>query len=204
MSPTPTSLNPSQTVERIREIIVGRHLERLEGRVSRLEATPRAIEAKPLPDMNRFEDRILANEARVEALQDHVHRLAHNHEDMERTAAIYRQEAQRLASQIQEVVRERSASSASPAVENLERKLGVWLTDWQKSMNSRLESRDRNLTDRIRAELAAMKESIEKRISELESRTPRNVEERFDRIAAAARALAESAGSFGNPFPPKD
>ena len=80
----------------------------------------------------------------------------------------------------------------------------MWLTDWQKSMNSRLESRDRNLTDRIRAELAAMKASIDTRISELEARTPLNVEERFNRIAAAARALAESAGSFGNPFPPKD
>lgn len=200
MSPTPTSLNPSQTVERIREIIVGRQLERLEGRISRLEAIPRAGGAKPIIDSGVLEDRILANEARVEALQDHVHRLGHNQEDMERAAAMYRQEAQRLASQIQEVVRERSAASASPVVEGLERRLGAWLTDWQKSMNSRLESRDRILAERVRAELATMKESIDARISELEARTPHNVEERFSRIAAAARALAESAGSLGKPF----
>lgn len=201
MSPTPTTLNPSQTVERIREIIVGRHLERLEGRISRLEAVPRTPEAKPVPEAGRLEDRILANEARVEALQDHVHRLGGNHWDMEQTAAMYRQEAQRLSAQIQEVARERAAASASPAVGNLERKLGVWLTDWQKSMDSRLESRDRDLTARMRAELSAMKDSTESRFSELESRVPPNLEERFSRIAAAARALAESADSLSNPFP---
>lgn len=36
MSPESPLINSSQTVERIREIIVGRHLDHLENRVSKL------------------------------------------------------------------------------------------------------------------------------------------------------------------------
>jgi len=202
MSPTPPTLNPSQTVERIREIIVGRHLERLESRVSRLESAPAAA-AINSSDPDVFEDRLLATEARVEALQDHANRMESGREDIERTAAMYRDEAQRLASQIQEVAREKSAASAMPAVENLERKLGVWLSDWQKSMHSRLEARDRDLKEKIQAELATLKGGFENRFIELESKVPSNIDERFSRIAAAARALAESASSLSTPFSPK-
>lgn len=195
MSPTPPTLNPSQTVERIREIIVGRHLERLEGRISRLESAPAIATAKQAPDES-IGDRLLVTEARVEALQDHMQRMEGTREEIERTAAMYRQEAQRLALQIQEVAREKSGASALPAVENLERKLGLWLTDWQNLMNSHLESRDRDLTANIRAELTGLRDGIEKRLTELESKSPSDIEERFSRIAAAARALAESAGSY--------
>lgn len=181
MSPSPPTLNPSQTVERIREIIVGRHIERLEGRISRLESASVPSALKQAPD-EPIGDRLLVTEARVEALQEH--------------AAMYRQEAQRLAFQIQEVAREKSGASALPAVENLERKLGFWLTDWQNLMNSRLESRDRDLTANIRAELSLLRDGIEKRLTEVETKSPADIEERFSRIAAAARALAESASSY--------
>ncbi|QTN31009.1 hypothetical protein HZ994_01265 [Akkermansiaceae bacterium] len=203
MSPTPPTLNPSQTVERIREIIVGRHLERLEGRISRLESAPSVMPRSVNPE--QFEDRLLVTEARVEALQDHVHRIENSRGDLEATAAMQRQEAQRLAFQIQEIAREKSAATTLPAVENLERKLGAWLVEWQKSINARLESHDRQLAEGLRAELAAIKDGFERRFSELEAKSGclGSVEERFARIAAAARALAESAASFSNPIPPK-
>lgn len=67
MSPTPPTLNPSQTVERIREIIVGRHLERLEGRITLLESAAETVEEGPAC-LDRLEDRMLVSEARVEAL----------------------------------------------------------------------------------------------------------------------------------------
>jgi hypothetical protein len=133
-------------------------------------------------------------EARVEALQEHMQRMEIAREDIGRTAAMYRQEAQRLSLQIQEVAREKSTASALPAVENLERRLGLWLADWQSLMNSRLDSRDRELTSTIRSELSQLRDGIEKRLSELEAKSPPlDIEERFSRIAAAARALAESA-----------
>lgn len=203
MSPPPPTLNPSQTVERIREIIVGRHLEKLEGRVARLESLPAPAATKPAPIPDIFEDRLLTTEARVEALQDHVHRIEGLREETERVSEMHRQEAQRLASQIHEIAREKAESAALPAVENLEQKLGTWLTEWQKSLHLRLESRDRDLLEKIRGEVADVREGIEKRFAELESRVPMNVEDRFNRIAAAARALAESAASFSTPVSQK-
>jgi chaperonin cofactor prefoldin len=204
MSPTPPTLNPSQTVERIREIIVGRHLERLEGRVARLESQPAAAAvAKPPPPGDIFEDRLLITEARVEALQDHVHRIEGLREETERLGAMHKQEVQRLAMQISEIARAKAENSEVRAVENLERKLGSWLTEWQKTLQMRLETRDRDLAEKVRIELAAMREGIEKRFAELESRVPVNVEDRFNRIAAAARALAESAGSYSTQTSPK-
>jgi DNA repair exonuclease SbcCD ATPase subunit len=206
MSPTPPTLNPSQTVERIREIIVGRHLEKLEGRVSRLESAPAPSISMPayVPDI--FEDRLLTTEARVEALQDHFHRIEGFREEAEQTASMHRQEAQRLASQINEISRKKAEATALPSVERLERRMGAWLTDWQKSVQSRLEIRDRDLVEKVRAELAELADmgsGIEKRFAELESRVPSNIEDRFNRIAAAARALAESAASISTVTLPK-
>jgi chromosome segregation ATPase len=193
-------------VERIREIIVGRHLEKLEGRVSHLEsahAAPGAPAAPAFSDASIFEDRLLRTEARVEALQDHVHRIEGLREETEQIAAMHRKEAQRLASQIHEIARERAEASVQPAVERLERKLGAWLTDWQKSLQARLDSRDRDLTEKIRAEVGEMKAGIESRFRDIEAKVPADVEDRFNRIATAARALAESAAEFSSPITPR-
>lgn len=203
MSPTPPTLNPSQTVERIREIIVGRHLERLEGRVARLESQPVNAANKPAPLGDIFEDRLLITEARVEALQDHVHRIEGLRDETERLGTMHREEVQRLAMQISEIARVKAENSDVHAVEKLERRLGAWLTDWQKALQMRLDTRDRDVVEKVRAELAIMREGIEKRFSELESRVPMNVEDRFNRIAAAARALAESAVSFSTSTSPR-
>lgn len=200
MSPTPPTLNPSQTVERIREIIVGRHLERLEGRVSRLETTPAPIAQNPAPDI--FEDRLLMTEARVEALQDHLQRFEMSREELEHNAALQREDAQRLAMQIHEIAREKANATALPAVEKLDRKLGAWLVEWQKSLQERLDNRDRDLSARMKSDLAELKDSLEKRLSELESRFPENVSDGFGRIAEAAKALAESAAMLSRPKPP--
>jgi hypothetical protein len=203
MSPTSPTLNPSQTVERIREIIVGRHLERLESRVARLESQPAPAVSKSAPQRDIFEDRLLTTEARVEALQDHIHRIEGMREETERVGELQREEVQRLAMQISEIARVKAETSEVRAVENLERKLGVWLTEWQKTLHLRLEVRDRDIVDRVRVELSVMRDGIEKRFAELESRVPVNVEDRFNRIAAAARALAESAVSLSNPTRPR-
>lgn len=203
MSPSPPTLNPSQTVERIREIIVGRHLEKLEGRIVPLGLLPAHGVTKPAGCGEIFEDRLLITEARVEALQDHVHRFEGLREETLRLGMLHREEAQRLAIQISEIAREKADNSTVPAVEKLERRLGAWLTDWQKSLQTRLETRDRDVVEKVRVELAALRAGIEKRLAELESRVPANVEDRFNRIAAAARALAESATSSPPSTSPK-
>lgn len=179
MSPTPP-LNPSQTVERIREIIVGRHFERLEQRVVRLETT-----AAPTPVTSHTEDRLFANEARLEALKENV----------QRSTDSTREEIQRLAAQIQQVAAMKSAETAPAAVHQLERKLGGWLTDWQNSFHHQLNDRDQRLASQLRAEVATLWENTESQITRLQSRAidRDSIEERFRRIALAARALAECA-----------
>jgi hypothetical protein len=142
-------------------------------------------------------------EAKVEALQDHFHRIESNREDSLQLAATHRQEAQRLAAQIQAISREKADASALPAVENLERKLGVWLTDWQKSLHVRLEDRDRELTEQVRADISGLREGIEKRLSKLEVEGSTAIDERLKKIGEAARALAESVSSFSTPAPPQ-
>jgi hypothetical protein len=190
MSPIPP-LNPSQTVERIREIIVGRHLERLEQRVVRLETT-----AAPAPVASHLEDQLFANEARLEALKENVQRLADsNREQTEVRFHQQREEIQRLAAQIQQVAAIKSAEAAPTAVHQLERKIGSWLTDWQTSFHGQLNERDHRLATQLRAEVASLWENTESHLTRLESRSidRDSVEERFSRIALAARALAECA-----------
>ena len=77
----------------------------------------------------------------------------------------------------------------------LESKLGNWLTDWQSSFRSQLNDRDQRLATQLRSEVAALWENTESQITRLESRAidRDSIEERFSRIALAARALAECA-----------
>lgn len=193
MSPIPPSpLNPSQTVERIREIIVGRHLDRLEQRVARLESSGvPASAASP-----HLEDRLYASEAKLEALKDNLQRLAEStREQTELKFSQNREETQRLAAQIQHIAALKSNEPAVPAINQLERKIGSWLTEWQTSFHNQLNARDQHLANQLRGEVATLWESTEAQLTRLESRAVDrdSIEERFNRIALAARALAECA-----------
>jgi hypothetical protein len=195
MSPTSSPLNPSQAVERIREIIVGRHLERLEQRVARLETTG-VPTATASPSTALLEDRLFANEARIEALKENVHRLVDaTRQQTELRLSQQREETQRLAAQIQQVAALKASESPAPAVQQLEQKIGGWLTSWQSSFHHQLNDRDQRLAAELRKEVAMLWESTESQITRIESRAVDrdSIEERFNRIALAARALAECA-----------
>jgi len=193
MQATPPSINPSQAVERIREIIVGRHLERLEQRIAKLEAP---ISRYGHADLTPLEDRLLASEARLEALHANVGRMVdNNREEHERRAQVQREETQRLAAQIQQISAARMASAPSQDIAGLERKLGNWLGEWQKALSEHLDMREQKMTEKLRAEVAQLWENIEAQLTKLQSRTLDHaaMEQRFSKIAAAARALAECA-----------
>lgn len=194
MSPNPTPLNASQAVERIREIIVGRHLERLEQRVARLETS-----AAPSPASGFPPDRSAVTESPLEALKENVQRLVDsNRQQTELQFSLYREETQRLAVQIQHVAALRSQEAPPRAIHQLEHKIGTWLTEWQHSFRDHLMDRDRRLATQIRKEVAALWENTESQLTRLESRAAdrESIEERFNRIAVAARALAECAAPY--------
>ena len=215
----PTSNNPSQAVERIREIIVGRHLEKLEQRVARLEAT---ASSAPMPAA--WEDRMCTNEAHVEALKENLRRLGDStREDAEQRALAQRAEIQRLAAQIQQVAAAKAVESSQPAIDRLEHKIGTWLSNWQSSLNAHLNEREHRLSTQIRQEMASLWESTESQITKLQSRMVdtkeieerftklqsrmvdnHEIEERFSRITAAALALAECASPLNSRFSPEN
>lgn len=194
MSPTPPSpLNPSLAVERIREIIVGRHLEKLEQRVARIETGSSPSQGK-IP--SEWEDRLCTNEARLEALKHTVQRLAESSRaESENRTLQQSEEIQRLAAQIQQVAALKAAETAQPAISQLESKIGSWLTNWQGSLQTHLNDRETRITSQLRQEVASLWENTESQLTRLQSRAIDRdmIEERFSRIAAAARALAESA-----------
>lgn len=192
MSTTLPALNPSQTVEKIREIIVGRHLEKLELRVVQLEASgPKATAI--IPSATHLEDRLIAQEARIEAIQHNVSRLTESTPAHDLRLNEYREETQRLANQIQQIAAIRSAEAAAPPGHQLERKIGNWLTDWQASFHNQLRDRDQRFTQQLRSEVASLMEKTESKLTRLENRIMDRelIEERFCKIATAARALAE-------------
>ncbi len=193
MSPSPSPTNPSQAVERIREIIVGRQFERLEQRVARLESMEPLGQQASVP----WEERLCTSEARLELLQHSLQRLADTtREEVEIRSSQQRAEIQRLAAQIQQVAAMKSAEEREQsAVRELEGRIGTWLTSWQGAIQSHLNERDHRVADQLRGEVATLWENTEAQITRLESRAIERdwIEERFARIAAAARALAESA-----------
>lgn len=199
MSPTAPPLNPSQTVERIREIIVGRQFERMEQRIAKLESMePRGY--APATATAPWENRLCTSEARLEALQHSLQRLGEaTREEVEIRSARQQAEIQRLSAQIQHVAAMKSAEQHEhTAVRELEGRIGAWLTSWQGGLNSHLNERDNRLADQLRGEVAALWENTEAQITRLQSQQNRAddrqwIEERFARIALAARALAECA-----------
>jgi hypothetical protein len=197
MTPAPSPLNPSQAVERIREIIVGRHLERLEQRVERLESGGQGGLMPP-----QLEDRLCTNEARLEALQQSLQRITdRTREEHESRNRLHREEIQQLASQIQQVAALKAAESTTPAVQQLEGRIGSWLTHWQESLQTHLNDREQRLAGELRQEVATLWENTESQITRIQSRsvTRDAMEERFSRIAAAARALADCAAGTADP-----
>jgi hypothetical protein len=191
MSPSSPPINPSHAVERIREIIVGRHLEKLESRVASLETgIPPGKSTAP------WEDRLITHEARLEALQDALQRLTStSREEAEIRSEQQREEIQRLASQIHQVAALRAAEAAAPAVQQLEQKLGTWLNNWQGALQTHLTDREHRITTQIRDEVASLWESTESQITRLQSRCADRemIDARFQKIAEAARALADCA-----------
>lgn len=217
MSPHPSSINPnvapsqtasrtaSQTVERIREIIVGRQLERLEQRVARIESGVHPNTPLPPAVPGLFEDRLFANEAQIEALKENLHRLSDaQREQTEARFNQHRDEIHRLSNQIQHVAALKSAAASQPAINDLETKVIDWLRDWQGSLQTHLAERDHRLVTQLRDEFAAVWEQTESQLTRLESRTVNRdtIEERFKRIALAARALAECASPSATYPPP--
>lgn len=196
ISPPP---NPSQAVERLREIIVGRQFEQFEQRLRRLEI------AGPSTGLNSatsedFDDRLSASEALMEARFESMHEnmqqlVAKAREHTEHLLTQQREATLQLTGQVQQLVSAQSSEISADMIRQLEQKIEVWLTNWQNFIHLQLNERDQNISAHLHREVATLWENTESQITALQSRAANwdTIEQRFSRIALAARALAECA-----------
>jgi hypothetical protein len=196
ISPPP---NPSQAVERLREIIVGRQFEQFEQRLRRLEIAgpPTGLNSATSED---FDDRLSANEALMEARFESMHEnmqqlVVKVREQTEHLLTQQREATLQITGQVQQLVEAQSNEISADMIRQLEQKIGAWLTNWQNFIHLQLNERDQNISAHLHREVATLWENTESQITALQSRAANwdTIEQRFSRIALAARALAECA-----------
>jgi hypothetical protein len=196
ISPPP---NPSQAVERLREIIVGRQFEQFEQRIRRLEIAGPSTGLTSATSED-FDDRLSANEALIEARFESMHEnmqqlVAKAREQTEHLLTQQREATLQLTGQVQQLVEAQSSEISADMIRQLEQKIGAWLTNWQNFIHLQLNERDQNISAHLHREVATLWENTESQITALQSRAANwdTIEQRFSRIALAARALAECA-----------
>lgn len=196
ISPPP---NPSQAVERLREIIVGRQFEQFEQRIRRLEIAGPSTGLTSATSED-FDDRLSANEALIEARFESMHEnmqqlVAKAREQTEHLLTQQREATLQLTGQVQQLVSAQSSEISADMIRQLEQKIEVWLTNWQNFIHLQLNERDQNISAHLHREVATLWENTESQITALQSRAANwdTIEQRFSRIALAARALAECA-----------
>lgn len=187
---------PARAVERIREIIVGRQLERIEQRLERLEVSGGAGNEAPSPS----DPRVGLVETRIEAMEQMIQRMGEQIRMEEMRRAEMQVEVRRMALLIQQLADAGSMHPAGGAVQQMEGRIGAWLGQWQLAMQAHLETRETRLADHFRGELSSLWEHVQVEMSRLRSGTHHHaeVEERFRRIADAARVLAACAAGHDN------
>ena len=196
ISPPP---NPSQAVERLREIIVGRQFEQFEQRIRRLEIAGPSTGLTSATSED-FDDRLSANEALIEARFESMHEnmqqlVAKVREQTEHLLTQQREATLQLTGQVQQLVSAQSSEISADMIRQLEQKIEIWLTNWQNFIYLQLNERDQNISAHLHREVATLWENTESQITALQSRAANwdTIEQRFSRIALAARALAECA-----------
>lgn len=159
----PTTPHPSQTVERIREIIVGRRLDHLEHRLVRLES---GFPAQPDPAPHSGEARLNLLEAKIECLHQRLEELPGKMAEADAAAEMRRREdLQRLAAMIQQNAAAQPGQVSPQSAARLEQKLGGYLEAWQSSLQQYLQARDQYQQDHLERQLSVLREWVERQVA---------------------------------------
>ena len=184
---------PTRAVERIREIIVGRQLERIEQRLEKLEGLGRGS----CEVTDETVSRLAAAEQRVEELEQEVRRMGEQlgWEGLRR--AEMQEELRRMSGQMRQMAESWGARQMEVQMRQMEERVGAWLGQWQLGVQGHLGARDAALVGQFRMEIAAWSDQMRAELARLGYGVCERqaVEERMRAIAAAARALAECAAA---------
>jgi hypothetical protein len=183
----PTHAPTSAQLERVREIIVGRQLGKIEQRLEQLEnITPAKSAAVNDTEVGlRMEQLEAKFEAVRDAMQQQVDQVRH---ELGGEMVNRNHEVRRLAELIQQTAQMRAAAGVTP--EDLaasEHRMHAWAAAWQQSLEQHLQQREQlwmhyfqQQWQRLHAHMAA-------------SQPPRETQQQ---IAAAAQALGHAAASL--------
>lgn len=167
-------LNPSQHVERIREILVGRQIHQVEDRLRTLEETlahrepPVAQEA--LQDLQRSQSAVL--EETVQLRQQ------------------VRQEAQLRTEQIERITRqlESTCRDLQQHDRGLQQSLSAHLENMSGAMAARIDARVREILQHLQTEIVQWKHQIDRDLQNMreDSVSRAELKSRFAKLASAA------------------
>ena len=196
---TSSPYNPSAQVERMREIIVGRQLARVEQRLDRLDHFVEQPQLSHRDTLNRIE----TVEAKFETSHDNMqHQVDQMRLEYGGEIATRRNEVHRLAEQIQATAQQRSDQRVQPQMmSEMEQRMGFWLTTWQRGLEQHLEQRENWLIQQLRQELQQVRAATTQQIAAWEAsqqQSQQATQAKLEHITQAARALTESASSLGN------
>jgi|GEM_PF-4093346 len=174
--PHPSTHTPSRrTVERIREILIGRQMQRVEKRLERLET-----QLQPMPVESG--ERRTPSEDELVRLRDEI--------DAERLRQL--DETRRLAQQIQSVARGRHDAFVDVR-RSLEQDLGQWFQQWQDGLQRHLREREEWLVGELRTELDRIRAWIRDELARRPA-SPADLDQlhdSFEDLAKLTRSIAE-------------
>lgn len=187
MHPPSPDINLSHQVERIREIIVGRQMDRVERRIEQLETLLRPMPAELPGDL--IEVRLAAYEQR------HDEKLQALREEIDADKAHRAEEIQRLTQQTEESGSRDLSEFGIQAQAELEGKITRWLEHWNEGFRHYLHQREQHLISELRAELQQTRDWVGAQLDlASQARTPDlGIQASFVQLANAARAIAEAA-----------
>jgi len=133
-------------------------------------ATDASVPANPSASMppSKLEDRLLAQDAQIEAVQENFRRLGDSlRADFRSHQFLTRSEIQKLATQIREIASQQAAQNSTA---QLELRIGNWLSEWQNSVHHHLLEREKYYIAHFNHQLSWLWHSMESRLAEVERR----------------------------------
>lgn len=196
----PTNAPTSSQLERVREIIVGRQLGKVEQRLQRLEE--HAFAAVADDSISASQDRIEALEARFEAVRDAMqHQVDQIRFEFGGEMDHRKHEVRRLAQQIQQAAQAKQAPAVTlPDLAAAEHRLVAWVSAWQQSLEQHLVRRENWLIGQLREELQReSRAAAAQTVPSHQAKLGQQLATAAQALGVAAQSLSQAASSFSSP-----
>lgn len=196
----PTNAPTSSQLERVREIIIGRQLGKVEQRLQRLEE--RTQVAASDGTVTEAQERIEALEARFEAVRDAIqYQVDQIRFEFGGEMDHRKHEVRRLAEQIQQAAQAKQPPAVTaPDLAAAENRLVAWVSAWQQSLEQHLVRRENWLIGQLREELQrAPQASAPAPVPASQAKLGQQLATAAHALGVAAQSLSQAASSFSSP-----